>query len=196
MDGFQRRREAKKKTILQAAVDLFSIKGLKDTSIADIAQKAGVSQVSIYNFFESKENLAKLAFIRYMDDKMVQSEQLLNSELSFLDKFKEMTLESYKTGQSLSEEFFQSFVWSDPTIQDYYQKNYHSRGTRLFLNLIDLGKKEGFVDSDISTNVILKYIGMFKNILAQSDMSKKERSDFSKLFFYGILGKDIELISR
>lgn len=191
MDGFRQRRETKKKDILQAAIELFSIKGLKDTSIADIAKKAGVSQVSIYNFFESKDNLAKLAFIKYMDEKMIQSEQLLNSELPFLEKFKEMIIEANKTGQSLSEEFFQSSVWSDPTIQNYYQENYHSRGNRLFLNLIEQGKNEGYVDADISSDAILLYVGMFKNLLAQSNLNKKTRLDFSKLFFYGILGKDL-----
>lgn len=191
MDGFRQRRETKKKDILQAAIELFSIKGLKDTSIADIAKKAGVSQVSIYNFFESKDNLAKLAFIKYMDEKMIQSEQLLNSELPFLEKFKEMIIEANKTGQSLSEEFFQSFVWSDPTIQNYYQENYHSRGNRLFLNLIEQGKNEGYVDADISSDAILLYVGMFKILLAQSNLSKKTRLDFSKLFFHGILGKDL-----
>jgi AcrR family transcriptional regulator len=192
MDGFQRRREAKKTDILQAAIELFSTKGLKDTSIADIAENAGVSQVSIYNFFESKDSLARLAFIKYMDEKMVQSEQLLNSDLSFPEKFKEMILETDKTGQSLSEEFFQSYVWNDPMIQSYYQGKYYDRGNRLFLNLIEQGKNEGYVDADISIDAVLMYVGIFKNMLAQPNISKKIRLDISKLFFYGILGKDIE----
>ncbi len=61
MNGFERRRELKKKSILQAAYDLFSARGIKDVGIAEIAQKAAVSQVSIYNFFDSKENLVRQA---------------------------------------------------------------------------------------------------------------------------------------
>lgn len=46
-------------SILQTAIELFSVWGIKAVSIAEIAQKANVSQVSIYNFFGSKDNLAK-----------------------------------------------------------------------------------------------------------------------------------------
>ena len=89
MDGFQRRREAKKMQILQAAIEMFSNNGVKNASIAEIAKKANVSQVSIYNFFENKDNLAKEAFLNYMDEKMEKSEQLLNTNLTFPEKFKE-----------------------------------------------------------------------------------------------------------
>jgi AcrR family transcriptional regulator len=192
MDGFERRREAKKKAILQAAIELFCTKGVKDANIADIAKKANVSQVSIYNFFESKDNLAKQAFMKYMDEKMDESERLLLTNLPFPEKFKELILESNKAGENLNEEFFQSYVWNDPGIQGFYREYYHSRSIRLILNLIEQGKSEGYVDSTLSTDAILLYIGMFNNVLAQPGLSKDIRLDFSKLFFYGILGKQFE----
>ena len=188
MDGFKRRREAKKKVILQAAMELFSANGVKATNIADIAKKANVSQVSIYNFFENKENLAKLAFLKYMDDKMDQSEQLLNTDLPFPVKFEKLILESNEAGQNLSEEFFQPSIWNDPIIQVFYREHYHERSMQLFLNLTDQGKREGYIDAELSSEAILLYIGMFNNILAQPEVKKDVRSDLSKLFFYGILG--------
>jgi hypothetical protein len=58
------------------------------------------------------------------------------------------------------------------------------------LNLIDQGKREGYIDTSLLTDAILLYIGMFKNTLAQPGVSKNIRSDFNKLFFYGILGME------
>lgn len=190
MDGFQRRREAKKMQILQAAIEMFSNNGVKNASIAEIAKKANVSQVSIYNFFENKDNLAKEAFLHYMDEKMEKSEQLLNTNLTFPEKFKELIVESQKAESDLSEEFFQSSVWNNPAIQEFYQEHYYTRSIKLFMNLIEQGKKEGYIDTTLLTDAIILYIGMFKNTLTQPGVSKKIRSDFNKLFFYGILGKE------
>ena len=50
-----------------AALALFIKKGIAGTTTKEIARKAGVSEGSIYNYFESKGDLAYKLFVRYMD---------------------------------------------------------------------------------------------------------------------------------
>ena len=57
MNGFERRKEQKKESIRRAALELFKAYGFKEVSMSDIAGKAGVSPVTIYNHFGSKEKL-------------------------------------------------------------------------------------------------------------------------------------------
>ena len=57
MDGFQRRREQKKESIRRAALDLFGVHGIKKVSVNDVARRAGVSPVTIYNYYGSKQGL-------------------------------------------------------------------------------------------------------------------------------------------
>ncbi len=57
MNGFEIRRENKINDKLNAALKHFSMYGIKKDIIDEISKSANVSQVSIYNFFESKENL-------------------------------------------------------------------------------------------------------------------------------------------
>ena len=57
MNGFERRKEKKKESIRRAAMELFGAYGFGKVSINDIARKAGVSHVTIYNHFNSKEEL-------------------------------------------------------------------------------------------------------------------------------------------
>ena len=59
MDRFERRKEQKKSNIRQAALELFKTYGFKKVSISDIAHKAGVSPVTIYNHFGSKDELVR-----------------------------------------------------------------------------------------------------------------------------------------
>ncbi|TMU86937.1 TetR/AcrR family transcriptional regulator [Bacillus sp. BHET2] len=54
----------KKQLIKEASLDLFGQKGYEDTSLAEIAKVVGIKKPSIYNHFQSKEEL----FIEVMED--------------------------------------------------------------------------------------------------------------------------------
>lgn len=53
--------------IQSAALKLFIMKGITGTTTKEIARKAGVSEGTIYNYFESKGDLAYKLFVRHMD---------------------------------------------------------------------------------------------------------------------------------
>jgi len=53
--------------IQNAALKLFIKKGITGTTTKEIAKKAGVSEGTIYNYFESKGDLAYKLFVRHMD---------------------------------------------------------------------------------------------------------------------------------
>jgi len=86
MDGFARRKEQSKEEIRKAAWELFSRFGVDKVSMMDIAHKAGVSQVTIYNNFGSKEALAR-EFVSVMVE-MLESrvQEIVAMEGSYLDK--------------------------------------------------------------------------------------------------------------
>lgn len=188
MNGFERRKKAKMESILQAAFELFCARGIKAVSVAEIANKAKVSQVSIYNFFGNKENLAKESIFSYMNVKMKEYEVLFDSELSFIDKFQRMVCDKLEA-QDFNEEIYQFVFWEDPAVQQFVHGYYQTRSLPLMLKLIEQGKAEGFVDSEIANDSILVYIGMFWEALTRKDLSLNTRKDLGKLFFYGILGK-------
>ena len=96
MDGFERRRELKKRNILDAALNLFLTNGVQKVSIAEIASKAAVSQVTIYNYFESKDNLVHEVITYYVDRVWNDYEQLFNSSLPFYEKVKQIIFDKKK----------------------------------------------------------------------------------------------------
>jgi len=53
----------KEKTIFRSARELFYRNGFKDTSISEIAEKAGIGVGTFYNYFPSKEELFLKVFI-------------------------------------------------------------------------------------------------------------------------------------
>jgi AcrR family transcriptional regulator len=61
-------KEKTKQAILAAALKLFAEKGFYDTSTRAISRKAGIAEGTLFNYFETKEDLALYFFEREMDD--------------------------------------------------------------------------------------------------------------------------------
>ena len=51
--------EARKQSILLAASEVFSMKGVEAATMAEIAARAGISPGAIYRYFPGKEDLAR-----------------------------------------------------------------------------------------------------------------------------------------
>src|SRR5262247_875665 len=61
-------REKTKQAILAAALKLFAEKGFYNTSTRAISRKAGIAEGTLFNYFETKEDLALYFFEREMDE--------------------------------------------------------------------------------------------------------------------------------
>lgn len=195
MDGFEKRREQKKKSILEAALALFMEYGIQKVSIAEIAKKANVSQVTIYNYFESKDNLVRFVFQYYVDQVWNEQKQVLESDLPFNEKIKNIIFEKGMKAAQISTRFFQDFMKDYASGQSYVEEVYLKEALPLLINLFDEGRKQGVIDSTISNEAILFYLQMFQRYLQLEDISPlilPIAEDLTKLFFYGVAGKKEE----
>ena len=64
---FEDIREARKKEIMDTALELFAIEGFDKTSISKIATKAGISKGLLYNYFSGKEDLIRTIIFNGLD---------------------------------------------------------------------------------------------------------------------------------
>ncbi len=177
------------KRILQAAFELFSSRGLKDVTIAEIASKAEVSQVSIYNFFQSKENLVRQALFAYLDENMKESERALAGEVPFPEKLERLFSITEAARDQTTPDFLLSAIASDPLTRRLMEEYYHDRTEPFILRLVEQGKDQGAIRRDLSSDMVRLYIQALQGLLAQPGLSRQDRLDIDELFFYGILGK-------
>lgn len=63
----KKERNTARDRINSAALRLFVQRGIKGTTTREIANKAGIAEVTIYRHFKGKDELASELFIRYMD---------------------------------------------------------------------------------------------------------------------------------
>ena len=64
----EQQREERRRQILDAALAVFSEKGFYASNVSDVAAQAGVSQGTIYWYFESKEELISAAILSFVEE--------------------------------------------------------------------------------------------------------------------------------
>ena len=193
MNQYQKTTEKKKQAIIQAALQLFKEKGFKETSIKSIAEVAEVSPVSIYNYFGSKDNLVTLCVNDLFEEVTQQAEDILNSNLDFKTKLNQaFSLCQEKMSRQISD-YFQDKMVKEPTFSTLLAKAITSKKRYIYRSYIELGKEEGAIAEDLSTELILNVMDALNsmgNQLDNSDNLETEVEQIHQIFLYGIFGKN------
>lgn len=199
MDGFEKRRNDKKKAIMQTALKLFDQYGFDKVTVTEIAEKAHVSKVSIYNFFESKDNLRHILIKDMLAESIEKIKALIEGEGNFVDKIEQyIQIRTWYYGK-YSLQFFFEAVESDPDLQQYLD-DFNTSNKRLVMKFIEEGKRCGVFTPNVSETVIEIYIDMIQTYLFHNKefRNRVERNpelarEVNMMFLNGLIrGKDIE----
>ena len=192
MNQYQKTTEKKKQAIIQAALQLFKEKGFKETSIKSIAEVAEVSPVSIYNYFGSKDNLVALCVNDLFEEVTQQAEDILNSDLDFKTKLDHaFALCQKKMSQQISS-YFQDKIVEDSVFSTLLTSAITAKKRDIYRAYIHLGKEEGLIAKDLSTELVLNVMDALNgmgNQIADSDNLETEVEQIHQIFLYGIFGK-------
>lgn len=95
-----RPREFDHDDVLRIAFEQFWRKGVRGTSLSDIAHDAGVQRGSLYNAFGSKEALFLCAYERYASEYLVSLQKALGSGTlrQRLTAFFDLTIKNFRSG--------------------------------------------------------------------------------------------------
>jgi AcrR family transcriptional regulator len=97
------KKEEKKTTIMLQALKLFSKEGFYSTTIPDIAKALGMSVGNLYNYFKSKDILAK-EIIKYISLYLGEELRKINEEdISTKEKIHKIVAIYFKTAQEKPE---------------------------------------------------------------------------------------------
>ncbi|GMK39364.1 TetR family transcriptional regulator [Paenibacillus sp. CCS19] len=195
MNGFERRKSAIKEKIMNTVLEILRTCEPKNIRIADIAAAANVSQVTIYNYFGSKEALVRESFRRYLDSNYARFELFMDGNPT-LKEIVQYTIQLDKeTFETYSPALFQQMLTSDPELASYIEVLYREQAAPMLVRIIEEGKKKGEISTSMPTATIMAYIGMLKlqsqtllELAHQSGRSGEFMEEIINLFFYGIRG--------
>ncbi|MFC1920532.1 TetR/AcrR family transcriptional regulator [Chloroflexota bacterium] len=196
MKAHERRIERNKERILQATIELYKVHGIKKTTTNDIALKAGVSPATVYNHFGSKEELVRAAVKYFLTSITADFSKIFKGDLSFLEKMEQVLLYKSDMLGQYQGELMQTIISEDPQIRYFVDSIYMTEIRQMVINFYEEGKRQGYVNPELSTETIMRYMLIFRSgMAAESSLSEdpehnqKIMQELTPLFLYGILGK-------
>lgn len=189
MNKFEIRTQKKKEAIVQAALKLFKEKGFVQVSVKDIEAESGVSSVSLYNYFGSKEGVVKECANVLMENTVRMAKEILHQDIDFKDKL-------IKAFEICSEQDYQLLsspgAVEDQTLSSLYSENTNQIRIEILQEFIELGKREGAIAASVSLETILELldaIGTIQSNWAKSGNYTEKMAELSQLLLFGLIGR-------
>ncbi len=155
MNGFQKRREQKKQQILRSLHNMIMNRNFQEIGVREIAKEAGVSPASIYNFFGSKEELAKQIFYHLMEEEGEAFQKMMEADIPFEEKMENMYALSISNQETLNNDGLKNFMFEDPVFTEHIEQYSRTVVIPAIMKLIEQGKQEQKISGGVSSEAIL-----------------------------------------
>jgi len=190
MNKFEIRTQKKKMAVVNAALKLFKEKGFVHVTIMDIAAESGVSSVSLYNYFGSKEGIVKECANVLMQDTLRLAKEIMNQDIEFKDKI--IQIMDYCADQDYQ------LLGSPGAVEDHVLSSLYSENTnqiriQMIQELMELAKQKGTIHASTSLETILELlnaIGALQLAWAKSGNYKEKMTEMNRLLLFGLIGDD------
>ena len=196
MNGFKHRKAQRKESIQRAALDLFKVYGFKKVSINEIAHKAGVSQVTIYNYFGSKDELVREVIKEQFLGLLEKVRGIMKQDRPFPEKLETIVFDKTEIASQYHGELLQTALKNDPEIQQWFESLWQKDINQITIDLVEDGKKQGYINPERSQDVLILYLeilrrGVFASseLLANLKPNVELLRELNFLFIYGMMGK-------
>ena len=118
--------KARRAQILDAAASVFAEKGFHRTTTKDIATMAGIAEGTIYNYFDSKEDLlvgimAQLAELEILPEELVEG--LQGDVRDFFVAIFRHRMDRIQRGQEMLQAILPEVV-SNPSLREHYYRDF------------------------------------------------------------------------
>ena len=190
----EEKRQNKEEQIIDAAEKVFSKYGYKNAKMEDVSKLAGITKVTLYSYFQSKENLymaltyrafQKLLNGYYQVIDKHKSSTGLNSALALLDRFMDFSTENFLYNEALLNYFSTVRSGNENKLTEaikesiYFKKmqDIHNLIFKLAAKEVLRGKEDGSIINDfdpmfLSLHAWTMVVG-YSKVLAASGNEKK-----------------------
>ena len=196
MNRFERRKEQKKESIRRAALELFQNYGFKKVTMSEIARKADVSPVTIFNHFGSKDELVRDVVKTLILELLDRYRSVIESEQTFIEKLEFILFDKSEMARQYQGELIQTALSYDLEIQQFLENIWQREINQLMLGFYEEGKRQGHVNMNLSQESILAYTAIFRNglmsnpdLLADLGRNTELLQEIMSLYLYGLMGK-------
>ncbi|MEH7049193.1 TetR/AcrR family transcriptional regulator [Bacillus pseudomycoides] len=192
LNGFEKVKEKKKRAIKDAALSLFSERGFNEVKIEDIAKKAKVSQVTIYNHFGSKDALFRELIHEFATTEFQVYQEIAAENMTFQEMFHKMMRRKMESGSLFHPDMLLQVIQKDPELREFIYRYQNETVLPWFLEILENAQRQNEINPNLSKEMILLYIQMFSKfgedygVQLLEDDREKHIKDIITMFFYGL----------
>jgi len=109
-----KKKEEKRRKLIEAAYQLFTMKGIANTSIAEICKDAGMAKGTFYLYFKDKGDIARSLNRKLSYQILKETYQSVNESDSFINKaitMAESLINEFESDHNLVKLLQKDFVW-------------------------------------------------------------------------------------
>ncbi len=155
-------RKNRKDSLINAAIVLFSQKGIAGTSMREISSRAGVTEGAIYRHFASKEQLSWFAFKQVIAEMIREKEHLVSSEQPFQKRLQEWVRLSYAYFDRAPEAFTYVLLMPEEVVQ--LEPGVTTRQGELFRAMFREARASGLVREIPAILALSHHSGVMLNV--------------------------------
>jgi AcrR family transcriptional regulator len=147
--------------LLELAARMFADRGLRATTVRDIADSAGILSGSLYHHFSSKEEMVDELLRGFLDWLFERYQEIVATESNPLERLKGLFMASF---EAIEDRHAQVVIYQDeakrladqPRFAYVEERNKEQR--KMWLALLNQGVKEGYFRPDIDVDLVYRFI--------------------------------------
>ena len=147
--------------LLDLAATMFAERGLRATTVRDIADSAGILSGSLYHHFKSKEQMVEEVLRDFLDWLFGRYQEIVDTEPNPLERLKGLFMTSF---EAIEDRHAQVVIYQDeakrlsalPQFDFVDARNKEQR--KLWIDLLNEGVEQGCFRPDIDVDVVYRFI--------------------------------------
>lgn len=147
--------------LLELAATMFAERGLRATTVRDIADAAGILSGSLYHHFSSKEEMVDEVLRGFLDWLFDRYQQIIDSEPNPLERFKELFMASF---DAIEHHHAEVVIYQDEAKRLSGQSRFeyvdelNRRQRKMWVDVLTEGIAQGYFRPDIDVDLVYRLI--------------------------------------
>lgn len=147
--------------LLELAATMIAERGLRATTVRDIADGAGILSGSLYHHFSSKEEMVDEVLRSFLDWLFERYQQIVDTEPNPLERLKGLFIASF---DAIERRHAQVVIYQDeakrlsgqPRFSYVEERNKEQR--KMWVDVLQQGIEEGYFRPDIDVDLVYRFI--------------------------------------
>lgn len=147
--------------LLELAAAMIAERGLRATTVRDIADSAGILSGSLYHHFKSKEQMVEEVLREFLDWLFARYQEIVDTEPNPLERLKGLFLASF---EAIEHRHAQVVIYQDeakrlsPLPQFAFVDVRNREQRKMWLDVLNQGIEEGYLRPDLDVDLVYRFI--------------------------------------